>query len=79
MNAVVLPDGKVSLPAELREALGLTPGTVLEIQNQSGKIVAWKKTELSPVSNQTGPFTFSLPGGLVTADQVDVSLEDADE
>ena len=40
VNAVVLPDGKVSLPAELREALGLTPGTVLEIQNQSGKIAA---------------------------------------
>ena len=79
VNAVVLPDGKVSLPAELREALGLTPGTVLEIQNQSGKIVAWKKPEPRPESNHTGPFTFSLPGGLVTADQVEASLEDEEE
>ena len=45
MNATVQDDGKVSIPKELRDALGLIPGTVLEMQNQAGTLVAWKKTE----------------------------------
>ena len=43
MNATVQEDGKVSIPKELRDALGLTPGTVLEMQHQAGTLVAWKK------------------------------------
>ncbi|MBI4326364.1 MAG: AbrB/MazE/SpoVT family DNA-binding domain-containing protein [Chloroflexi bacterium] len=45
MNAIVLDDGKISIPKELREALGLKPGTVLEMQDQAGTLVAWKKVE----------------------------------
>jgi bifunctional DNA-binding transcriptional regulator/antitoxin component of YhaV-PrlF toxin-antitoxin module len=43
MSAVVLEDGKISIPPEVRAALGLAPGTVLEVQSQAGKLVAWKK------------------------------------
>ena len=45
MNSTVLDDGKISIPKELRDALGLSPGTVLEVQNQGGTLVAWKKVE----------------------------------
>lgn len=78
MNAVVLADGNISLPAELRESLGLTPGTILEVQSEFGKIVAWKKA--APRSEeQVQPFTFSLRGGPVTVKDVSDSLEDEDE
>ena len=45
MNAIVLDDGKISIPKELRDALGINPGTVMELQNQAGTLVAWKKVE----------------------------------
>lgn len=59
MNATVQEDGKVSIPKELRDALGLSPGTVLEMENHAGTLVAWK---------QTGPDAFEkwrgrLPAG----------------
>ena len=45
MSTVVSDDGKISIPQEVREALGLDPGTVLEVQSQGGTLVAWKKVE----------------------------------
>ena len=45
MNATVLDDGRINIPKELRDALGLNPGTVLEMQSQAGTLVAWKKIE----------------------------------
>ena len=45
MSTVVLDDGKISIPQEVCEALGLGPGTVLEVQSQVGTLVAWKKVE----------------------------------
>ena len=45
MNATVLDDGKINIPKELRDALGLNPGTVLEMQNQAGTLLAWKKID----------------------------------
>lgn len=45
MSTIVRDDGKISIPQEVREALGLGPGTVLEVQTQAGTLVAWKKTE----------------------------------
>ncbi|MBI4658455.1 MAG: AbrB/MazE/SpoVT family DNA-binding domain-containing protein [Verrucomicrobia bacterium] len=45
MDVIVLGDGKISIPKELRSALGLNPGTVLEMKNQAGTLVVWKKVE----------------------------------
>ena len=45
MSTVVLDDGKISIPREVCEELGLGPGTVLEVQSQAGTLVAWKKVE----------------------------------
>jgi len=43
MNGIVQDDGKISIPKEVRDALGFGPGTVLEVQSQAGKLVAWKQ------------------------------------
>ena len=45
MSTVVSDDGKISIPQEVRETLGLGPGTVLEVQSHAGTLVAWKKVE----------------------------------
>ena len=45
MNAVLTEDGQLTIPKELRDQLGLKPGNVLELQNQAGTLVAWKKAE----------------------------------
>jgi AbrB family looped-hinge helix DNA binding protein len=45
VNAVLTQDGQIEIPRELREQLGLKPGNVLELQNQAGTLVAWKKLE----------------------------------
>ncbi len=35
--------------------------------------------ELRPVSDHSSPFTFSLPGGVVTTQEVNAAREDDDE
>ncbi len=45
MDATVQADGKISIPKELRDALGLNTGTVMELQQQAGALVARKKTD----------------------------------
>ena len=45
MSTIVQDDGKISIPQEVRDALGLGPGTILEVQSQAGVLVAWKKVE----------------------------------
>jgi AbrB family looped-hinge helix DNA binding protein len=45
MSTIVQADGKISIPQDVRDALGLEPGTILEVQTQTGRLVAWKKNE----------------------------------
>ena len=61
MNAVITQDGQIEIPRELREQLGLEPGTVLELQNQAGTLVAWKKVETDVFEKWRGRGT--LPAG----------------
>jgi len=66
VNAVISQDGRIEIPRELREELGLEPGNILEIKKQEGTFVAWKRT---------GPDVFekwrgrgALPVGKTTED-----------
>lgn len=45
MTVVLNQSGQIEIPRELREQLGFQPGNVLELQNQAGTLVAWKKVE----------------------------------
>ena len=64
MTATIQDDGKISIPKELRDALGLSPGSVLEMQNQAGTLVAWKKTEPDAFEKWRG--RGQLPAGTST-------------
>ena len=64
MTATIQDDGKIIIPKELRDALGLSPGTVLEMQNQAGTLVAWKKTEPDAFEKWRG--RGQLPAGTST-------------
>ena len=64
MTATIEDYGKIIIPKELRDALGLSPGTVLEMQNQAGTLVAWKKTEPDAFEKWRG--RGQLPAGTST-------------
>jgi AbrB family looped-hinge helix DNA binding protein len=64
MSTIVQDDGKISIPQEVREALGLDPGTVLEVQSQAGTLVAWKKVEPDMLEKWRG--RGQLPNGTNT-------------
>ena len=66
MNAVLTQDGQIEIPRELRERLGLQPGNVLELRNQAGTLVAWKKVEPDVFEKWRGRGT--LPAGANTDD-----------
>jgi len=66
VNAVLTPDGRIQIPRELRDELGLKPGTILELQNQAGTLVAWKKVEPDIFDKWRGRGT--LPAGANTDD-----------
>ena len=66
MNAVLSQDGQIEIPRELREQLGFKPGNVLELQNQAGTLVAWKKVEPDVFEKWRGRGT--LPAGANTDD-----------
>ncbi|MGA2544280.1 MAG: AbrB/MazE/SpoVT family DNA-binding domain-containing protein [Verrucomicrobiota bacterium] len=61
MSTVVTDDGKISIPQDVRKALGLAPGTVLEVQSRAGTLVAWKKLELDVFEKWRG--RGQLPAG----------------
>jgi len=68
MNTVVLDDGKINIPHPVRDALGLCPGTVLEVQSQAGTLVAWKKVEPDVFEKWRG--RGQLPAGTSADDYV---------
>lgn len=49
MKAKVAERGQVTIPKRLRDKLGIAPGTVLEFQDQDGKLVAVKVQSQDPV------------------------------
>lgn len=54
MIAVLTKDSQLPLPRELCEQLGLVPGQALEIRNESGRLVAWKKSDTDPFEKWRG-------------------------
>jgi AbrB family looped-hinge helix DNA binding protein len=66
VNAVISQDGRIEIPRELREELGLEPGNVLEIKNREGTLVVWKRTGPDAFEKWRG--RGALPSGMTTED-----------
>jgi AbrB family looped-hinge helix DNA binding protein len=54
MKAKVAERGQVTIPKALRERLGIQPGTVLDFQEDHGKLVAVKAATMDVVDQVYG-------------------------
>ena len=43
MKTIVSEKGQITIPKAVREKLGITPGTVLDVKTDKGKLIAVKK------------------------------------
>ena len=43
MKTIVSEKGQITIPKAVREKLGITPGTVLEVETEKGRLIAVKK------------------------------------
>ncbi|MBN2444216.1 MAG: AbrB/MazE/SpoVT family DNA-binding domain-containing protein [Spirochaetales bacterium] len=43
MKTIVSEKGQITIPKDIRDKMGIKPGTILEIDIQEGKIIAVKK------------------------------------
>ncbi|MDF1569667.1 MAG: AbrB/MazE/SpoVT family DNA-binding domain-containing protein [Spirochaetaceae bacterium] len=66
MKTIVSEKGQITIPKKIRDNLGLSPGTVLEIESRGGMLTAVKHRENDLVGKWRG--RGSLPGG-VTVDE----------
>lgn len=54
MKAVIAERGQVTIPKELRNQLGLKPGTILDFQAKKGILIAKKADPSDPIQAVTG-------------------------
>ena len=65
MEATVAERGQITLPKAVRDALGLTKGTVLKVELDGGRIIL-RKDVADAISRVRG--RFKLPSGVSTDD-----------
>lgn len=65
MEATVAERGQITLPKAVRDALGLTKGTLLKVELENGRIILRKSVD-DAISRARG--RFRLPGGTTTDD-----------
>jgi AbrB family looped-hinge helix DNA binding protein len=54
LKARVTERGKVTIPKQLQEQLGIGPGSVLEFSEEHGRLIAVKTTAIDPVGEFLG-------------------------
>ncbi len=54
MNAVLSEKGQVTIPKTIRDGLGLVPGSVLNFEEEDGRIVVRKVISENPISGWRG-------------------------
>jgi len=62
MKSIVSEKGQVTIPKTLRDKLGIRPGTVLDFDDEQGRLVARKETEVDVIRKWRG--RGKLPGGV---------------
>lgn len=66
MNAIISEKGQVTIPKELRDQLGLSPGTVLAFRSEGGTLIAQKSLPNDPFDKWWGKG--KLPAGVKNID-----------
>jgi len=61
MKAVVAERGQITIPKPIRDRLGLTPGTLLDLREHNGKILAEKVPNNDPVAQVRGCLKLDKP------------------
>lgn len=61
MEATVAERGQITLPKAVRDALGLTKGTLLKVELDGGRIILSKNVD-DAVSRARGKFKLPRPG-----------------
>lgn len=61
MRAVVSGKGQVTIPKAVRDRLGISPGQVLDFDDELGALVARKVADIDPLDEMYG--ILDLPGG----------------
>ncbi len=54
MNAIVAERGQVTIPKRFRDRLGIRPGTVVDFEEESGRLILAKVIGNDPVTQVTG-------------------------
>jgi antitoxin PrlF len=62
MKTVVSEKGQITIPKALRDKLGIRPGTILDFEDEQGRLVARKRSEDDVIRKWRGRGT--LPGGM---------------
>jgi len=62
MKSTVSEKGQVTIPKRLRDKLGIRPGTVLDFDEEQGRLVARKQSEIDTIRKWRG--RGELPGGM---------------
>lgn len=65
MKSTVSERGKITIPKELRDRLGLKPGVVLDFVEEGGRLVATKVLPGDPLEE-----SFGLLQGALTSDEI---------
>ena len=69
MKTIVSEKGQITIPKAVRDRLGITPGTVLEVESVEGKIVAVKSQPQDVFSKWRGKG--NLPGNPTVDEYLD--------
>jgi AbrB family looped-hinge helix DNA binding protein len=62
MKSTVSEKGQITIPKRLRDKLGIRPGTVLDFDEEQGRLVARKQSEADLIRKWRG--RGKLPGGI---------------
>jgi antitoxin PrlF len=66
MNAILSEKGQVTIPKEIRDDLGLTPGSLLDFTVDQGRIIVRKVIPRDPIASWRG--RGKLPSGSSVSD-----------
>jgi len=68
MNAVVAERGQVTIPQSLRKRLGIVPHTVVDFEEDGGRLILTKVMDCDPVSKVMGCLNLGRPTDAVMRD-----------